>query len=71
MIPSDNTLNKISGFKQQKKPHKALFIFYEDVECLMKRLDGCKTILTIHPQLKYVTLFHDPFQCLQYCYLKV
>ena len=68
VIPSEKT--KILEFNQQEKPHKASFIFYADVEYLIKRLDGRKIIRTIHPQQKQITLFHDPFQCLRYHHLK-
>ena len=39
-IPSDDT--KILEFSQYQKCDKALFIIYEDLECITEKIDGCK-----------------------------
>ena len=43
IIPSEGT--KILEFNQHQKSDKALFIIYEDLECLIKKIDGCKNNL--------------------------
>ena len=40
IIPSDHT--KILEFYQYQKSDKALFIIYEDLECIIDKTDGCK-----------------------------
>ena len=52
MMPSEDT--KTLVFNQYKKFDKALFIIYEDLECLIKKIDGLKNKLENHPQQKYV-----------------
>ena len=37
---SDNT--KILEFNENKKPDKAPFIIYADLECIVEKIDGCK-----------------------------
>ena len=39
-MPSEDT--KILEFNQNQKSDKALFIFYADLECIIKKIDGCK-----------------------------
>ena len=34
---------KIFGFSQYQKSDKALFIIYADLECLIEKIDGCKS----------------------------
>ena len=34
---------KISDFKQYQKSDKTLFIIYADLECIIKKIDGCKS----------------------------
>ena len=43
MMPSEDT--KTLVFNQYKKFDKALFIIYEDLECLIKKIDGLKNNL--------------------------
>ena len=39
-MPSEDT--RISDFKQYQKSDKAPFIIYADLECIIKKIDGCK-----------------------------
>ena len=39
-MPSKN--NKILECNQNKKSDKAPFVIYADLECLIKKIDGCK-----------------------------
>ena len=39
-MPSEVT--KISEFNQYKKSDKAPFNIYEDLECIIEKIDGCK-----------------------------
>ena len=39
-MPFEDT--KILEFNQYQKSDKASFIIYTDLECLMKKTDGCK-----------------------------
>ena len=39
-MPSEHT--KISKFNQYSKSHKASFVIYTDLECLIENIDGCK-----------------------------
>ena len=58
-------------FNQYKKSDKAPLIIYADLEQLIETIDGCKkTILKTHPRQKYVNIFHQFFQSLQYCHFK-
>ena len=41
IMSSEDT--KISGFKQYQKSDKTLFIIYADLECIIKKIDGCKS----------------------------
>ena len=43
---------EISEFNQYQKSDKAPFIIYADLECIIEKIDGCKTNLEIHPQPK-------------------
>ena len=67
IMPSED--NKILEFNQYQKSDKAPFIIYADLECLTKKIDEC-IILKIHQKQKQVNIFHQVFQCLQYCHLK-
>ena len=35
-------VTKILEFNQYQKPDKTPFIIYADLECLIKKIDGCK-----------------------------
>ena len=39
-MPSEDT--KILGFNQYRKSDKAPFIIYADLDCFIKKIDGCK-----------------------------
>ena len=39
-MPTEDT--KILEFNQYQKSDKAPFIIYADLECLIKKIDGCK-----------------------------
>ena len=39
-MPSDDT--KILEFNQYQRPDKAPLIIYADLECIIKKFDGCK-----------------------------
>ena len=39
-MPSEDT--KILEFNQNRKSNKAPFIIYGDLECIIKKIDGCK-----------------------------
>ena len=39
-MPSKDT--KMLEFRQYQKSDEALFIVYADLECIMKKIDGCK-----------------------------
>ena len=39
-MPAENT--KIFEFNQYQKSHKAKFIIYADLECLIEKIVGCK-----------------------------
>ena len=47
-MPSDDT--KTLEFNQYLKSGKMPCIIYVDLESLIKRMNGCKTILKSHPQ---------------------
>ena len=51
---------KILSFNQYKKPNKAPFIIYTDLECIIEKINGCKN----NPE------FYQFFQCIQYLHLK-
>ena len=40
-MPSEGT--KILQFSQYLKSYKALFVIYADLECLIGKIDGCKS----------------------------
>ena len=40
-MPSE--LTEILQFNQNQKPDKAPFIIYADLECIIEKIDGCKT----------------------------
>ena len=40
IMPSEDT--KILEFNQYQKSDKAPFLFYEDLECIIEKTDGCK-----------------------------
>ena len=66
IMPSEDT--KILKFNQYQKSDKATFVIYEDLACLIEKIDGCKN----NPQNSFTTkVFHQVFQCLQYHHLKV
>ena len=52
-MPSDDT--KILEFNHFQKYDRAPFIIYEDIECIIGKIDGCKN--------------NQVFQCLQYVHL--
>ena len=39
-MPSEGT--KILKFNQYQKFDKAIFLLYEDLECIIEKIDGCK-----------------------------
>ena len=41
IMPSEDT--KTLGFNQYKKSDKAPFIIYADLECIIEKIDGCKS----------------------------
>ena len=41
-----------------------------DIECLIKKIDGCKRSPENHLQQKQVNIFRQVFQGLQYLHLK-
>ena len=43
MIPSEDT--EVLEFDQYQKHEKAPFIIYADLECLIEKIDGCKSNL--------------------------
>ena len=47
-MPSEDT--KILEFSQYQKSDKASFIIYADLECILKKNDGCTT--KVHLQQK-------------------
>ena len=66
-MPSEET--KILEFNQYQKSDKAPAIIYADLECIIEKIDRCKN----NPEnlfKKYVNIFHQVFQCLQYHHLK-
>ena len=48
VIPFEDT--KILEFNQYQKPNKEPFIIYADLECLIEKIEGCKTAIRIHLQ---------------------
>ena len=48
-MPFEDT--EILEFKQYQKSDKAPFIIYADLECLIKKIDGCKN----SPECSYTT----------------
>ena len=64
-MPSEDT--KILEFNQYQKSYKALLIIYEDLECIIGKIDGCKN----NPGNSFTAdIFHQDFQCLQYLRLE-
>ena len=57
-----NIKNRISFQKSDKEP----FVIYADLECLMEKIDRCINSVEHSFTKKYVNLFHQVFQCLQY-----
>ena len=57
---------KILEFNQYQKSHKAPFIIYADLECILGKIDGCK----INPENSSTTKKDKHIQCLQYYHLK-
>ena len=50
IMPSKDT--EILEFNQYQKSDKASFISYADLECIIKKIDGCKKNLEYHLQQK-------------------
>ena len=48
-MPSEDT--EILKFNQCLKSHKAPFVIYVDLECLMEKTDGCKN----YPEFSFTT----------------
>ena len=48
-MPSEDT--EILKFNQCLKSHKASFVIYVDLECLMEKTDGCKN----YPEFSFTT----------------
>ena len=42
---------KILAFNQYQKSHKAPFIIYADLECIIEKIDGCKN----NPENSFIT----------------
>ena len=66
-MPSEDI--KILEFNQYQKSEKEPLIIYAYLECLIERTDGCKNNPENSSATK-VNVFHQVFQCLQYCNLK-
>ena len=60
----------ILEFNQYQKSDKGIFVICPDLECLIEKIKDVKIIMKTYPQLKQVNIFHQVFQCLQYCHLK-
>ena len=60
-MPSE--LTKILEFNQYQKFDKASFIIDADLECIIEKIDGCKTNPEKSSAAK-VSIFHQVFQCL-------
>ena len=54
---------KVLEFNQYQKYNKAQFIIYADLECLIKKIDGCKNNPEKYLQQKQANWFHQVFQC--------
>ena len=52
---------KIAEFNQYQKIDKAPFNIQADLQCLIEKIDGVKTILKIHPQQMQRKIFHQVF----------
>ena len=50
--------------------HKALFIIYADLECIIEKIDGCKNNPENSSTTKEIEHFYQVFQCLQYLFLE-
>ena len=64
-MPSEDI--NISEFNQYQISDKAPFIINADLECLMEKIEDIKITLKIHSQQKQINMFHQDFQCLEYC----
>ena len=59
IMPSEDT--EILKFNQYPKSAKAPFIIYADLECLIEKIDGCKSSKFIHNKSKQtysIRFFH-------------
>ena len=63
-MPSEDT--KRIEFNQYPKFDKVPFIIYAGLECLIEKIDGVRLILRNYLWQKWVSIFHQVFQCLQY-----
>ena len=64
-MPSDDT--KILEFSQYQKSNKAPFVIYADLECIIEKIDGCKS----NPENSSATKVSEHiFPCLQYLHLE-
>ena len=61
IMPSE--LTKILEFNQYQKFDKAPFIIDADLECIIEKIDGCKTNPE-KPSAAKVSIFHQVFPCL-------
>ena len=68
-MPSED--NKILELNQYPKSDKAPFIFYAYLECIIKKIDGCKNNPeNLSTSKVAANIFDQIFQCLQYLHLE-
>ena len=63
IMPSED--NKILEFNRYQKSHKAPFIIYADLECIIEKTDGSKNNPENSSTTKVSEPIHQVFQCLQ------
>ena len=68
LMPSEDT--KILELNQYQKSGKTPCIIYADLKSLIKKWIDVTIILKNHLQQKYVNIFHQVFQWIQYCHSK-
>ena len=67
-MPSEGT--KILEFNQYEKSDEASFIIYADLECIIKKIDGCKNNPENSSTTKASEHIHQVFQFVQYLHLE-
>ena len=69
VMPHEDT--KMLEFNQYQKSEKTQFTIYTNFQSLIKEKQmDLKIIQRNHIQQMSVNIFHQAFQCLQYCHLK-